>query len=189
MSKRSNGFTIVELLIVIVVISVLAAVTVVAYNGVQLRAYATKAASARSVYIRALKMYKTDNGKYPAVPTPLQTVCLGTAADYPASAGFASGQCRYSDYTSVNMSYDSGVTNALKQYATLPSLNWPAATEFYSGSGTDYYRGIFYVPDNAPGTGAYIWYYLPGSTTCGTDGYGGYNATTGETQCTVRLDV
>lgn len=38
--QRKSGFTIVELLIVVVVIAILAAITVVAYNGVQQRAKA-----------------------------------------------------------------------------------------------------------------------------------------------------
>ena len=38
MKKTTSGFTIVELLIVIVVIGILAAITIVAYNGVQNRA-------------------------------------------------------------------------------------------------------------------------------------------------------
>lgn len=37
-NKQNSGFTIVELLIVIVVIGILAAITIVAYNGVQQRA-------------------------------------------------------------------------------------------------------------------------------------------------------
>ena len=36
--KRSSAFTIVELLIVIVVIAILAAITIMAYNGIQSRA-------------------------------------------------------------------------------------------------------------------------------------------------------
>lgn len=38
MSQQKSGFTIVELLIVIVVIAILAAITIVAYNGIQQRA-------------------------------------------------------------------------------------------------------------------------------------------------------
>jgi len=37
-AKQKNGFTIVELLIVIVVITILAAITIVSYNGIQNRA-------------------------------------------------------------------------------------------------------------------------------------------------------
>jgi len=37
-SKQQNGFTIVELLIVVVVIAILAAITIVSYNGIQNRA-------------------------------------------------------------------------------------------------------------------------------------------------------
>ncbi|MBM3210039.1 type II secretion system protein [Candidatus Saccharibacteria bacterium] len=40
--NRSRGFTIVELLIVIVVIAILAAITIVAYNGIQGRAQQSK---------------------------------------------------------------------------------------------------------------------------------------------------
>ena len=37
-NQKQSGFTIVELLIVIVVIGILAAITIVAYNGIQTRA-------------------------------------------------------------------------------------------------------------------------------------------------------
>ena len=44
-TKKQTGFTIVELLIVIVIIGILAAITVVAYSNIQQRANNSKIAS------------------------------------------------------------------------------------------------------------------------------------------------
>ena len=62
----SRGFTIVELLIVIVVIGILAAISIVAYNGIQQRARASAASSALSQAAKKLALYQVDNGSYPA---------------------------------------------------------------------------------------------------------------------------
>jgi len=76
--KSSRGFTIVELLIVIVVVAILAAVTVVAYNGIQQRAYNTKVIAGANQYYKAFLEYKAVNGYYPSVNS-----CLG--ANYPSN--------------------------------------------------------------------------------------------------------
>lgn len=64
--KARNGFTIVEILIVIVVIAILAAITVVAYNGIQGRARDTKRLSDVAQIQKALEVYKIEFGNYPA---------------------------------------------------------------------------------------------------------------------------
>ncbi len=64
-----QGFTIVELLIVIVIIAVLATVTVVAYNGMQSRAQFTRLSSELGLINKALALYHAENGAYPVTGT------------------------------------------------------------------------------------------------------------------------
>ena len=61
--RRLNGFTIVELLIVIVVIAILAAITVVAYTGVQQQAIESKAQSDLSTLQKAIIAARQTTGK------------------------------------------------------------------------------------------------------------------------------
>lgn len=68
MRRSISGFTIVELLIVIVVIAVLASITTVAYNGISNRAKLTSMKSDFSAIQRALELYKADHGHYPISP-------------------------------------------------------------------------------------------------------------------------
>jgi prepilin-type N-terminal cleavage/methylation domain-containing protein len=56
-----NGFTIVELLIVIVVIAILAAITIVAFNGVVARAQDADRLSDINLTKKAIAMYRADN--------------------------------------------------------------------------------------------------------------------------------
>lgn len=65
MRKSTSGFTIVELLIVIVVIAILATIAVVAYNGVQARAQDSKRISDLKVIAKALELHKVNTGSYP----------------------------------------------------------------------------------------------------------------------------
>lgn len=63
--RKPAGFTIVELLIVIVVIGILAAITIVAYNGIQQRAYVSSYKSDIANINKAILLYEIDNGAYP----------------------------------------------------------------------------------------------------------------------------
>ena len=65
MQKTRSGFTIVELLIVIVVIAILAAISIVAYNGIQSRARNNQQLTTARTYLNGLASYVAINNKYP----------------------------------------------------------------------------------------------------------------------------
>ncbi len=63
--KTKSSFTIVELLIVIVVIGILAAITMVAYTGIQKRARDAQRQKDIQTIAKAMEMYYVQNGRYP----------------------------------------------------------------------------------------------------------------------------
>lgn len=66
---KARGFTIVELLIVIIVIAILAAITIVAYNGVQTRAHTTAQKNAAENLAKKVEAFNAITGNYPVFNT------------------------------------------------------------------------------------------------------------------------
>ena len=83
-NNYKKGFTIVELLVVIVVIGILAAITIVAYTGLTRRAKIASLESDLSSSLRFLQLFKVDNGEFPLTvstdcgvnPTTSTNLCL-----------------------------------------------------------------------------------------------------------------
>jgi prepilin-type N-terminal cleavage/methylation domain-containing protein len=90
MKHKQHGFTIVELLIVIVVIAILAAITIVAYNGIQQRANNTSRISNASSAVKILSSYIAAYGKYPTSGAYIDS-CIGN--------GFAANNTQCWDLT------------------------------------------------------------------------------------------
>lgn len=67
MRKTAYGFTIIELLIVIVVIAILATISVVAYNGIQNRANNTAIMSDLAAMKKQAMLFHASEGIYPTV--------------------------------------------------------------------------------------------------------------------------
>ena len=117
MFKNKSGFTIVELLIVIVVIAILAAISIVAYNGIQMRANNTATITAVNQTIKLIQSYDS----------------LGTGM---ASTGSGCVTTICTDYSGASYPQDTTLINNLKTIGTVPtSVPNP-------GSGS--YRGIWY---------------------------------------------
>jgi prepilin-type N-terminal cleavage/methylation domain-containing protein len=64
--KKDKGFTLVELLIVIVILGILATVTVFAVSGITNRGKATACNADKKTLLTAIESYAADNGSYPA---------------------------------------------------------------------------------------------------------------------------
>ena len=102
-----QGFTIVEILIVIVVIAILATITVVSYNGIQVRAEKDKTLTAVRAYKQALEVYKAFEGAYPTTAT----YCLGSG--YIDRTGDGNPDCRWN---SGNVNPNTAFNSALATY-------------------------------------------------------------------------
>lgn len=110
MNKRRTGYTIVELLIVIVIIAILASITVVAYNGVQRRAKDTARYADLVQVDRLIQLYRVQNDSYPIPAGGMvagKIYCVGT--------NFPTGNCW--DDSSES---DQRVTNMLKTIGSVP---------------------------------------------------------------------
>lgn len=62
---KNQGFTLVELLIVIVIIAILTVVSLVAYNGLQNQAKTSAVKSTVDSVAKKAELYNTEEGKYP----------------------------------------------------------------------------------------------------------------------------
>lgn len=93
LKQNQKGFTIVELLIVIVVIAILAAISIVAFTGIQQRGRDSGRASDVSNIVKALTAYVTDE---PGAPNN------GGGGVWPADA--AAAVTALNNYSAANLS-------------------------------------------------------------------------------------
>ena len=82
-TKQTRGFTIVELLIVVVIIAILAAITIVAYNGIQNRAKSSAGQSTANAIVKKLEAINSVKGSYYSSAVGVTAALLNTysAAD------------------------------------------------------------------------------------------------------------
>lgn len=197
MNRYRTAFTLVELLIVIVIIGILAAVSVGAISGVQTRAYNTSVVSDAKAMQKLVMMYKEIHGHYPLYAgTPgttagsLSQICLG--GNFPTDARFAVNSCACTQWdNNVNIECNGGTTTT-DLTAALQGVGKVPDTSKYShlSAAGDYWRGMMYSvgeepPASNPGWNegdptiehARIWYNLRGDNQACTAGEaGGYTA-------------
>lgn len=147
--KKQTGFTIVELLIVIVIIGILAAITIVAYNGIQGRARDTQRAQDMQTIVKALEIYKATNGAYPAAVGTANASGWEVSHDGTTATNFLSALSSSKTISVVPLDPKNlGVVVSTSSLA--PS--WTATNNLYfyhryaaGNGGCDVNRGNFYV--------------------------------------------
>lgn len=149
-SKKQKGFTIVELLIVIVVIAILAAITIVSFNGIQNQAKNQQTVSAVRAYYTALASYGVKNGTLPASRS-----CLGPSSFYTDNPCYIGG----STYTWTTTANDALGTVMNNQPTTASGV---ASNSSITGS------GIFYDNGSGVSGGGYIGFPIFGESSCPT---------------------
>ena len=123
-NNQQHGFTIVELLIVIVVIGILAAISVVAYTNVSSKARVSALSSALSQASKKLELYRTENGNYPA-----GLAVVGIASDSSAAYTYTAtdGNANYC-LTAVSGDISYSLNNSTRTSPTEGGCNghaWP----------------------------------------------------------------
>lgn len=135
MHKKSYGFTIVELLIVIVVIAILATISIVAYNGIQYRAKNSQIQTATASYAKSLKLFAVDNS---ALPTVAQSggsyVCLGN---------FSDGICANGSANITRIEFDT----LLSQYRGTNARPSLPEEYVYTNNYNNWWRGVWWYAD------------------------------------------
>lgn len=108
--KRKLGFTIVELLIVIVVIGILAAITIVAFNGVQDKARDASAKSGATQAYKKLETYKALNGAYPSTLADAQVTDTSSTTFTYATANSGQSACVAAQTGTSQYSVQNGIS-------------------------------------------------------------------------------
>ena len=171
MRKNTSGFTIVELLIVIVVIGILAAIVIVAYNGVQTRANNTKSMAAVNSWAKAIQLYRADKGTFPT-----SNSCLGSTTTYNGD-----GTCWDGTYWVVQAAF---LTEMSPYISNKPEPDLTPVDGTYTQR-----RGAFYYVASA--TDHQIRVMLSGTNTCPPSSAGPIAATTVQSKgviCQYQLD-
>jgi len=121
MNKLQQGFTLIELMIVVAIIGILAAVAIPSYQDYTARAQVTEAVSLTSAFKTGLAEFYADSGSYPANLTAIGTT---TSGKYVASMVVASSGGAVSVTATMGTGTNPGVSGSTLILWSNDSLQW-----------------------------------------------------------------
>ena len=141
--RNKSGFTVIEILVVILVIGIISTISIVVYGNIQKNAQTSKITSATRNFHQGIKLYALRNNTLPVVglKNGWNYMCLGRTEDYPANATFQSGECingnsgTVTPHRFVSVEFNTELATTL---GTTPSLETPIR------STNDAFRGMWF---------------------------------------------
>jgi prepilin-type N-terminal cleavage/methylation domain-containing protein len=181
---RPTSFTLVELLTVMAIIAILAALTIAAYTGVAKNSMRSRTHTEIEALSAALESYKADNGGYPSPATPSFTTANDYAMNMPSTVGgpyISSSQLLYQSLTGQTNYGDvpPAAASGVKVYFTFKKAQLgndktgagaPIYIEDPFGNSYGYFSGVISgSTTNAPNNGAGLFdlWSTGGATTTG----------------------
>lgn len=145
--QNKKGFTIIELLIVIVIIAILAAITLVAYNSVQTKAKNSAIIAAVNQSLKVVEAYGVVNSSYPSY--------------YACLVPDSTGTCSWGGSVATN----STLTSTMATNGTLTGQVPPVENSGNVASGIIYNYNSARTMNGSPAP-LVLTYFLLGATTC-----------------------
>jgi len=190
--RQKEGFTIVELLIVIIVVAIIAAVTLVAYNGIQMRAENSKTLAAVDQYSKALQLYKTNNGDYPLTGGGFVFGCIAESGTCGMTSGANGPDCASIGSSGINNTLNTAIKTVISKIPSISDQTMQCESKVVKGALYIVY-GNYYGGDNRNG---YLLYYLRGDQPCNTPAgsslvvpNGRIYYSSGTTRCYLQFDA
>lgn len=176
----------------IVIIAILAAITLVAYNGITLRAENAKTKAAVDQYAKALQMYKTNTGDYPLTGAGFLYGCVAESGTCAMVGGTAGSDCAGIGVSGINNPLNTAIKTVIPTIPNVSDQTMQCEGKIVKGALYVVY-GNFFGGDNRNG---YLIYYLKGDQPCSTpagsklvnpDGRIYYSS--GTTRCFLQFDA
>ena len=167
---KSHGFTIIELLIVMVVIGILTAITIIAFNGMQNRANIAAIKSDLKSLSQKINVFYIDNNTYPATVLQLNSLSWTASVDsyqrnsqgnllYCAITSGSGARYTVAARTNNNTAFTYSSTDGLRPYMGTWTGAWSIDCPLYgydtSASNFSYSQG--YHPPSWGSPGWRIW--------------------------------
>jgi prepilin-type N-terminal cleavage/methylation domain-containing protein len=173
MQKSTSGFTIIELIVVIIVIGIIAAIVIISYNGIQTATLNQQRGAEILGWRASFEKYKAANGEYPAMANG--GYCLGV--------GFPDGKCR--DYaSSTNHYFESNSTTLMTALANYDPPAAETRTPVTTSSGASVGPYVDFATSTISLSTAIAG---AGESDCPTGTFLAWNSNTGRLVCRITL--